>query len=108
MLLTESQEGGEDTSELHCSCGGGGGVACRRRSEWTGFEVDRMESGGEIAERCPLLNTSRRSSRTACERRVRYQNGNKPSARKGKRQPPYEERRVAALSEKGRCPKTEG
>ena len=24
MLLTESQESGEDTNELHCSCWGGG------------------------------------------------------------------------------------
>jgi len=59
MLLTESQEGGENASELHCSCGGGR-FGCRRQSEWTGFEVDRMESGGEIGERCPPLNTSRR------------------------------------------------
>jgi len=71
-------------------------------------KVDRMESGGEIGERCPLLNTSRGSSRPSSERCMRYQNGNKPSAEKGKRQPPYEERRVAALSEKGRSPKTEG
>ena len=28
MLLTESQKGGEDAGELHCSCGGG--IVCRR------------------------------------------------------------------------------
>jgi len=64
-------------------------------------KVDRMESGGEIGECCSPLNTSRRSSRLATERLVSYQNGNKPFSKKGKRQPPNEGGRVAALSEKG-------
>lgn len=43
VLLTESQEGSENTGELHCGCCGGG-FFCRRQSEWTGFE---SRSNGE-------------------------------------------------------------
>lgn len=42
-VLTESQEGSEDTDELHCGCGGGWFV-CRKRSEWVGLE---SRSNGE-------------------------------------------------------------
>lgn len=55
IILTESQEGGNDTDELHCGCCCGG-FSRRRSSEWIGWRVERMEGGRETGERWPFLN----------------------------------------------------
>ena len=55
MLLTESQESGEDTNELHCGCCGEG-LAAEGKASGLDSRVERMESDGGIAERCPVLN----------------------------------------------------
>ena len=55
MLLTEGQESSEDTDELHRDCCGGG-LVTEGKVSGLDWRVERMESGGEIAEHCPSLN----------------------------------------------------
>ena len=70
--------------------------------------IDRMESGGEIGERCPILKYALVVV-TTIGRALRQDIKRKQTLRqKGKRHPGCDESQVAALSGKGKHPKTEG
>ena len=72
------------------------------------FEGDRMESDGEIGERCPPLNIFQCSLRPAPERWGAFPKRKQTLRSKGKRQPQIWGAAGSALSEKGKHPKTEG
>ena len=87
VLLTESQEGSENTGELHCGCCGGG-FFVEGKASGPDSKVDRMESDGEIGRHCLLLNIVGWHHNPQPSAWGECQNGNKPSTGKGKRQPP--------------------